>query len=81
MNKKTITDLIQRVDTGTMTSIMAKVLKLPPKWQMEFALDLCRVDRNTKIPRGVYERRLNAAFKNDAFRAWTIANEDKIPTV
>lgn len=81
MSKEVITGLIQRVDTSTMTSIMAKVLKLPPEWQMEFALDLCRRDRNTKTPKDVYERRLNAAFKNDAFRAWTVANEDKIPTV
>ena len=81
MSKKVITDLIQRVDTSTITSIMATVLRLPPKWQMEFALDLCRVDRNTKTPRDVYERRVKAAFKNDAFTAWVRANEDKIPTV
>lgn len=60
---------------------MATVLKLPPKWQMEFALDLCRKDRNTNTPKDVYLRRVNAAFKNDTFSAWVRANEDKIPTV
>ena len=76
-HKETIARLIQRVDTSTMTSIMSEVLKLPAEWQMEFALDLCRRDRNT--PTKAYERRTAVAFTNKAFMAWVVANEDKIP--
>jgi hypothetical protein len=78
MSKKVVTDLIQRIQPSTMTSIMAEVLKLPPEWQMEFALDLCRKSRST-VAEDERQRRLRVAFKNDAFKAWVVANGDKIP--
>lgn len=80
MNKKTITDLIQRIDTSTIDGVMAEVLKLPLEWQVVFALDLCRRSR-TGVEEGEFLRRIRVAFANKAFRAWAVANEDKIPTV